>query len=440
MWRLLIRVFPLSLLSFLAAALIVLSFSAKIFQKQLETIAINQSHAALFLFQEYMSQSTSEEEWQQRLANLQQRYFGTAKVIPFSELPDDISEEQKQRLLNGQHVAALKTSFLGIFPTFYIYDVRYDKLIYIDEDNTECEFIGLELVIYLLMFIVGLFFVSFWLAFHWNELKKLMHATDQISKGHFSARANLSKFSSVRLMAEKINQMASYIERLINGQRELIHSVSHELRTPISRLSFGLELLKPMSQDPTQAQEVLSRIEDLEGDVKELSELVNELLQLATVGQQYQADLKPFNLAKMLHASLRTLSHPNQQKEITTQISDKLSIYKGDARLLERAVSNILRNADKYAHQKICLSGNQLPNGDYQIIIEDDGPGIPQEEYERIFEPFYRLENTWDKKISGYGLGLSIVQKIVFVHQGSIKIARSHLGGAKIVVQLPKNI
>lgn len=443
MLRLLGWVFPLILISSLSALSIVIFISAFIFDEQLEKVTDKNSKYLIFLFNEYMNQSESQEEWLQRFDHIQQLSDGAGKIIPFSELPD-ISDEKKQRLMAGEYIIELKVSFLCIYPSIYIYNKEYNKLIVLDEylsKSRDDEIKLLQSIIYIPAFILLLFFISLWLAFHWHEMKKLMLATEKISNGDFTARAKLSRLSSIKLLAEKINKMTSYIERLVNGQRELIHSVSHELRTPISRLSFGLELLKKMSQDPNQAKMTLTRIEDLEEDVQELSDLVSELLQLAKVGQQYHPELQCVDLNNLLYESIKTICYPEQQKEVVIQLANEADqlVYKGDARLLERAIINILRNADKYAQNKICLSSTLSNVNHYQIIIEDDGPGIPEEERLRIFEPFYRLENIWDKKVSGYGLGLSIAQKIIQVHGGTIIIEKSKLGGAKFVINLSSN-
>jgi two-component system OmpR family sensor kinase len=107
-----------------------------------------------------------------------------------------------------------------------------------------------------------------------------------------------------------------------------------------------------------------------------------------------------------------------------------------DPRLLGRALSNLLRNAQKYATGRIAVAAGRI-GGQVTIAVEDDGPGIPDEERERIFEPFYRLDRSRDRATGGFGLGLSIVRKAVLLHGGSVHVERSGLGGARFVVSLP---
>ncbi|MFD1304224.1 sensor histidine kinase, partial [Methylobacterium marchantiae] len=116
---------------------------------------------------------------------------------------------------------------------------------------------------------------------------------------------------------------------------------------------------------------------------------------------------------------------------------DSLGSVDADRRLLARAVGNLVRNAQKYATRRIALSANRTAAGGLEIVVEDDGPGIPPEERERIFEPFYRLDRSRDRATGGFGLGLSIAHKAVALHGGSLHVEDALLGGARFVVTLP---
>lgn len=434
MWRLLLQVFPLAVISLISIITIFLTLTLYFFSEQLEKDAMSYSDGQILLLKNYLDPELPQEEWQQRFDEYKRLYSGTINVLPISSLYE-LPWEKRQQLLAGKTIAIVEPDMsLNLIISFYFRIGNTDNAIHFNNstiDVYEVDRFSLSVNVSILLLV--LFFISVWLSFHWSELKKLMQAADEIGKGNFSARAKLKKYASTYLIGEKINQMASHIERLVNGQRELIHSVSHELRTPIARLEFGLEMLKEISKNP----KLIPRIDDLKSDVTELSDLVNELLQLAAVGQQYLAESKPFNMAALLHSSLQILKHDKAHKKITTSWPENLGKYVGDQRLLERAVRNLLSNADKYSLTQIRLSAKKLFNGGYEIAIDDDGPGIPEDERIHVFEPFYRLENVWDKKISGYGLGLAIVQKVVMVHNGTIKVTASDLGGARFVIRLP---
>ena len=108
---------------------------------------------------------------------------------------------------------------------------------------------------------------------------------------------------------------------------------------------------------------------------------------------------------------------------------------RADRRLLARAIGNLLRNGQKYCEGVVRLSARR--SSGLEIVVEDDGPGIPEPERLRVFEPFYRLDRSRDRATGGFGLGLSIAQKAVALHGGTIRVEQSDLGGARFVVCLP---
>jgi two-component system OmpR family sensor kinase len=117
-------------------------------------------------------------------------------------------------------------------------------------------------------------------------------------------------------------------------------------------------------------------------------------------------------------------------------LPDDLGELELDRRLLARAVGNLLRNAQKYAGKHILLSAVRDARA-VEITVDDDGPGIPEDEREKIFDPFYRLDRSRDRATGGFGLGLSIARKAVALHGGSLRAETSPLGGARFVITLP---
>jgi two-component system, OmpR family, sensor kinase len=236
--------------------------------------------------------------------------------------------------------------------------------------------------------------------------------------------------SSIFPLAERIDHMADRIEELLVSQKNLLHSVSHELRTPIARLEFALELLDARANDPA----LRKRIAAMEGDLSELNTLVNELLGMARLdsGQALQAER--VDVAGLLGTAEASL--PPGAATLAIDCAPDAGTIEADPRLLGRALSNLLRNAQKYAVGAIHVAARR-EGARVTIAVEDDGPGIPEDERERIFEPFYRLDRSRDRATGGFGLGLSIVRKAVLLHGGSVHVERSRLGGARFVVGLP---
>jgi two-component system OmpR family sensor kinase len=272
--------------------------------------------------------------------------------------------------------------------------------------------------------------IALWSRSHWQGLQSLSRVADEFGAGKLSARAHMHPSASIYPLAERIDHMADRIEELLVSQKNLLHSVSHELRTPIARLEFALELLDAKALDPA----LKKRIAAMEGDVQELNSLVNELLGMARLDSEQALHLDTVDVAALLRSVETAL--PPGHPAVGLDAGPGLGSIEADARLLGRALSNLLRNAQKYAASRIRMTARREA-GRVVIAVEDDGPGIPLEERERIFEPFYRLDRSRDRATGGFGLGLSIARKAVLRHGGSLQVEASELGGARFVVGLP---
>jgi signal transduction histidine kinase len=229
--------------------------------------------------------------------------------------------------------------------------------------------------------------------------------------------------------------MAGRITQLLSAQRNLMHSVSHELRTPIARLEFGMQILQDASHDPQTNQ----RIQAMQGDLSELNTLVSELLNMAKMDQHQALQLQMTDAKEFVQSCLANLPPKPAHISLNYQCEDGLRHVMADQRLLVRAVDNLLKNAFKYAESAIHFAITQHGSDGWRIAVEDDGPGIPDNEREKIFEAFYRLDRSRDRSTGGFGLGLSIVKQIIGLHRGVVSISESHLGGARFEIVLPNN-
>ncbi|THB76921.1 MAG: hypothetical protein D6B25_08360 [Desulfobulbaceae bacterium] len=275
--------------------------------------------------------------------------------------------------------------------------------------------------------------IFLWTVFFWQKLLKISKAVDAFGQGDFSARAVVSKFSSISAIARNFNEMAEQIERLISSHKQLVNSVSHELRTPISRIRFGLESVRTAPE--------IDRDKHLKGirhDVDELDELVNELLSYSRFERMENSfEVSPKPLLPWLHEYL-TLVHESIDTEIEFigRDIDLDTLVCFDPRQLERALHNLLQNGSRYSNGKMQIVLKKEAQC-IAISVGDDGPGIPEEDRVRIFEPFVRLDSSRNRERGGYGLGLAIVREIVRNHNGHLKVGRSSLGGALITLEIP---
>jgi len=279
--------------------------------------------------------------------------------------------------------------------------------------------------------------VLFWVFPLWRDLKRLSVSTSAFGRGDFSRRVALSKHSVLLGLAETFNGMANRIQRLISSHKELTNAVSHELRTPLARLRFGMEMLQSSSDEADRKR----YMESMNTDIDELDQLVAELLTYARFDRdkpelkfQHQS-IKPW-LEKIIQQEKAGEDHLSIDFKIT---GNNLKHARFEPRLMARAVGNLLQNAKRYAQTRVCVAFTQ-DSDNYQIMVDDDGSGIPENEREHIFEAFKRLDASRDRGTGGYGLGLAIVQRICQWHEGTVTVEDSpRLKGARFIIRWPKS-
>ncbi|MEP0072246.1 MAG: ATP-binding protein [Marinomonas sp.] len=275
--------------------------------------------------------------------------------------------------------------------------------------------------------------VAIMLLFIWRELmaldvkrKTFESITRQIARGRSGLPQGVpDNNGTLKELAYSFDSMSSHIERLLKVQREMINAISHELRTPIARLRFGLEMVKDEVDD-----NVGPTIEALEGDVEELNTLVDEVLTYGKLeGGSLELNFKELSISQLIDEILQHNHLLLQHLTVNVSI-DSADIVEADEHHISRALQNLILNASKYAASTITVSFSQDLER-WQIDIEDDGPGIPFEDRDKVFIPFQRLDNSRTRASGGYGLGLAIVQRIAFWHGGAVLIDESESGGAK---------
>jgi two-component system, OmpR family, sensor kinase len=179
------------------------------------------------------------------------------------------------------------------------------------------------------------------------------------------------------------------------------------------------------------------RIAAMERDLEELKDLVSELLSLNRLEQAPLLQQVELSIVDLLQSCADDLADLRRGKALKLEVASDMHRTSGDPKLLARAVNNLLTNALKYANHEVVLTARPLDTGHWQLIVDDDGPGVPEAECNNIFEPFHRLSREQDHALTGYGLGLSIAHKAVTAHGGRIDVGTSHLGGARFTVTLP---
>lgn len=276
----------------------------------------------------------------------------------------------------------------------------------------------------LLFFILLAIALALWLWPIARDIRKLQQGLQRFDQ-HSKTNLILPKHSVIAPISHSVQQLTEQIRNLLNLQREMTQAVSHELRTPIARLNFALEMAHQLPEDERKM---------MLQDVRELQQLVDEILDYARLETaESPLNYQHINLTELM-TNLQEKLSPLPGAAISMRLADDAMMY-GDGHYIERALQNIIINAKRYANQQITLTLQPIAQG-WQIIIEDDGPGIPDSLRQQVLEPFYRQETSRNKQGGGFGLGLAIVHRIMQWHNGQISISDSTLGGACFTLTL----
>jgi len=269
-----------------------------------------------------------------------------------------------------------------------------------------------------------------------QRLRELESAAVHISSGNLDVRVHIDTEDSVGRLARAFNEMAGHVQRLMRIQRETIGAVSHELRTPVARLRFGLEMLES-ADNPEDRKRF---VDGMDGDLSELDRLVDEILTYARLEQGAPAiTMKGTNIPRMVDqviAELAPLDATIQLEHVDNSWGLGRHVD-AEPRYIQRAITNLISNGMRHAVSKVQVT-TRVQHGLCRISIEDDGPGIPEAYREKIFTPFMRMDLSRTRSSGGYGLGLSIVRRIMYWHSGRAKAESSQaLGGACFIIEWP---
>jgi len=252
-----------------------------------------------------------------------------------------------------------------------------------------------------------------------RQLLKLKAAATALGAGDLSSRIELPGNTTLSPIVEAFNAMADRIERLLLAQKDLTNSVSHELRTPLARLKFGFEEIRDATQDAT----IKGAVDAMQEDVRELENLVDEMLKYAEISQLQELKQEALPLGELITRLLDSAGTTHSIRIETVYVDvfadDRLWC---NAHHLHRALSNVLRNAMRYA-RSVCEVRIQKLNDEITITINDDGPGLDTQHAQRIFEPFYRVKSAEGHQ--GYGLGLAIAFTIAGKHGRSLSLSHA---------------
>ena len=245
----------------------------------------------------------------------------------------------------------------------------------------------------------------------------LARASEKFGRGEDVGEYRPSGALEIRQAGYEFERMRKRIIRHLNQRSEMLSGISHDLRTPLTRIKLQLAFIKDK-----QLSNKLSE------DVIEMEKMLNEYLQFSKNRSSEKG--QKFDLSKLLKDTIKKYNKKNIVADITQNI-----LFHGKKTLINRCISNILDNSLKYANNiKVNLKKS---NNNIILLIDDDGPGIPKNEYENVFKPFYKIDKSRGETKSSVGLGMSIASDIVQSHGGNIKLEKSILKGLQVRITLP---
>jgi two-component system osmolarity sensor histidine kinase EnvZ len=251
-----------------------------------------------------------------------------------------------------------------------------------------------------------------------KPLVKLAKAAERFGKGDYVNDFRASGSQEIRKAAFEFDRMAKRINRHLNQRAEMLSGISHDLRTPLTRLKLQLALLKQKD-----VSDKMSR------DIDEMERMLNDYLQFAKT--QAQENTSTINLNTLLNSIKKDFNND----KFTYESNDETIELKGRPTALRRSLENVIQNGLTYG-DKVYVKVHK-GNKKTSIVIEDDGPGIPENQYKNVFKPFFRLDKSRSLNQSGVGLGLAIVEDIINSHGGNIQLGKSEFNGLLVKISLP---
>jgi two-component system sensor histidine kinase CpxA len=281
-----------------------------------------------------------------------------------------------------------------------------------------------------------LFSALFWFPFvsrMTRSLAQLNSATTRVAEGHFDVRIRSNRRDEIGQLCDSINRMAERLESLVHGQKRFLGDTAHELCSPLARIQVALGILEQRASAGSE-----SSLADLREEVQHMSTLVDELLSFSRASlTKTKTELRAVKLKERVERAVKREGQAGSNVEI--QVPDALEVI-AEPDLLLRAIGNLIRNAIRYAGQSgpIIVSA-RTEASTVELIVSDHGSGVPHEMLQRLFDPFFRLDDARARESGGVGLGLTIVKTCVEACQGTVECRNREPHGLEVIVRLQRS-
>jgi two-component system OmpR family sensor kinase len=266
-----------------------------------------------------------------------------------------------------------------------------------------------------------------------RDLRRLERATATFGDRNWRFDALVRPGSQIHPLAEAFRRMAARIESLIDSHKDMSNAMAHEIKTPLARMRFEIEMAR--TADSPEALD--KRLDNINRDISELNTFVTAALDYAILERaEVTLNVGEHDFTRIVPPVTEAVKRgAPPHLDIRYEVASDATRVVCDAHLMETVLRNLLNNAMRFARTQIHVGFRLQPRG-YALDVDDDGPGIPERDRERVFGSFVQLDAPRGAK-TGYGLGLAIVKRIAEWHQGTASVSTSPLGGARFTVEWP---
>jgi two-component system OmpR family sensor kinase len=389
-------------------------------------VADDRAPAAALSVVEAQLQSAPTTEWKHLVDGISAKTGGGFELF---ETTDIAGSETLDRLKHGK--IAYMEAAAG--EPWAMKQLNKDYVLAFKSQAPEARRGALEWMITLLFYAAMALVIMIWIWPLTRDLRALEKAAARFGNKNWVFDAHIKPRSQIYALAETFRKMAARIDGLIASHKDMSNAVSHEIKTPLSRMQFEIEL----AQQAQSASEVTASLSNIKADIAAINDLVSATLNYAILERaDLSLHIATHNFTKLLPAItdyVRNDVRPDIQ--MCAELSGDTDNVVCDLHLIETVVKNLLYNAARYAKREVHLAFT-VQDGLNQLLVDDDGPGIPEKDRQRAFDSFVQLESTRTNK-TGFGLGLAIVKRAIEWHNGEVSIAASPLGGARISAVWP---
>lgn len=333
----------------------------------------------------------------------------------FSPLDRSLRRELKSSIGN-QKFWFSTTDYLELINVRIKYKNGYFEFLFPKDrvSNSSARLFGLWITVPAIVLIV---IAMIFLKNQTRPITNLARAAEKFGRGEDVDEYRPSGSLEIRQAGYEFEKMRKRIQRHLNQRSEMLSGISHDLRTPLTRMKLQLAFIKD--------QEISSKLSE---DINEMEKMLNEYLQFTSSNFSEKNEI--FNISLLMDEIIHKYENKNISKDVIGEI-----YINGRKNLLRRCFNNIIDNAIKYG-SKVDVSLSKKSKNLF-IIIGDDGPGIPEAEYNNVFKPFYKIDKGRAEAKSSVGLGLSIASDIIRSHGGYIRLNKSKLNGLEVKIFLP---